>query len=398
MPKAPALGHGEFTCSGDGLKMDSYPRASTIELRIQTGLSPVLTPKGRISKKQRIQKQPLSWWIAQLHFYGLDHTKPSLPKSKRLFKKALEAGLSVPKSLLVLEERLNKEYELENEKYQRKIVEDHEKYWDTLTTNAQRARHDLGRFLREIVVGNKDVHVLRGFHDGEVERVGKPLGLICQCVEQASTYSNPYTVVGTSREDVAKEVKKLERQVIEEKFELRKEEEDKLQGHESTIEAKRLEFVKTGDGGNVGGNWILSFPELSKWHDKGDSSMELAYPDNSGALWGKFDLHDFEGIIAANWSRPGSGGSQWRGQERKFVWRGRETGEGQIQHDDDENQGTITFTSPSECVGFWKSAYGAWSFKGWKVSNETTATLPKLKEEFSEYTADAHRYEEIHRW
>ena len=168
MQNAPALQHGEFTCSGDGLKMDSYPRASPIELRIQTGRSPVLTPKGHISKKQRVEKHPLSWWIAQLHFYSLDHTKPSLPKSKRVFKKALEAELSVPKNILALEERLDKEYEVESERYQRKIVEDHEKYWYTLTTNAQRARHDLGRFLREIVVGNKDVHVLRGLP--EVER------------------------------------------------------------------------------------------------------------------------------------------------------------------------------------------------------------------------------------
>ena len=85
-----------------------------------------------------------------------------------MFKKALEAELSVPKNILALEERLDKEYEVESERYQRKIVEDHEKYWYTLTTNAQRARHDLGRFLREIVVGNKDVHVLRGLP--EVER------------------------------------------------------------------------------------------------------------------------------------------------------------------------------------------------------------------------------------
>jgi hypothetical protein len=316
-PVLPALRYDVFTCSGDGLKMDSYPRASTLELRIQTGLSPLLTPKGRISKKQRVQNKPLSWWIAQLHFYGLDHTSPSLPKAKRVFKKALEAGLSVPKSILALEERLDKEYALESERYQRKIVEDHEKSWYTLTTNAQRARHDLGRFLREIVVGKKDVHVLHGFHDGEVARAGQPLGLICQCVEQLSKYGNPYTVVGTNSDDVAKEVKKLEKQVIEEKLEIQKEEQDKLHGHESTIEAKRLEFVKTGDGGNVGGSWILSIPELSKWHDKGDSSMELACPDNSGTLLGKFDLHDFEGIIAANWDRSGSGGSQWREVRRE---------------------------------------------------------------------------------
>ena len=79
---------------------------------------------------------------------------------------------------------------------------------------------------------------LEPVYDGEVARAGQPLGLICQCVKQSSTYGNPYTVVGTNSDEVAKEVKKLERQVIEEKLEIQREEQDKLHGHESTIEEK----------------------------------------------------------------------------------------------------------------------------------------------------------------
>lgn len=152
MGHAPAIKHGQFTCSGDGLKFGSYPRASIYELRLQTGLSPVLTRTGRVAKKQRFQKQSLPWWEAQLHLYGLN---PSVRKRNSTFKTALEKGLTVPKDLEQLEKRLNKEYHLAEEAYQKEIVERHEKEWFTLESDAQRARHDLGRFLREIVVDVK---------------------------------------------------------------------------------------------------------------------------------------------------------------------------------------------------------------------------------------------------
>src|SRR5271167_287113 len=141
MGQAPAIKHGQFTCSGDGLKFGSYSRASIYELRLQTGLSPVLTRTGRVAKKQRFQKQSLPWWEAQLHLYGLD---PSVRKRNNTFKTALEKGLTVPKDLQQLEERLNREYHLAEEAYQKEIIERHEREWFTLETDAQRARHDLG--------------------------------------------------------------------------------------------------------------------------------------------------------------------------------------------------------------------------------------------------------------
>ena len=272
MSQAPPLEHGKYTCSGHGLKVASYSRASIYELRVQTGLSPILTPKGRVAKKQRVPKQSRDWWEAQIHLYGLKCSYSTLGRMKNAFKAALEKGLTVPTDIELLEEKLNREYRSANEKYQKRLAAEHDARWFTLTTDAQRARHDLGRFLREIVVGSKVAHVLHGFGTGfEVDRAAEPLGLISQSTPGVG-WIDGYTVVGTDRSRSDKEIQKLEAKVKEETLVIQQRKLETHQRHEEEIERKRLQFVKTGDGGNVMGKWVLSMPELTEFEEEGDGN------------------------------------------------------------------------------------------------------------------------------
>src|SRR5437667_10336608 len=66
-----------------------------------------------------------------------------------------------------------------------------------------------------------------------------------------------------------------------------------------------------GDGGNIARSWVLNMPELTKYCDNGESRMERAPPDESEAIWGKFNLLNLEGVVKVDWHVPKSEGAEW---------------------------------------------------------------------------------------
>ena len=81
-----------------------------------------------------------------------------------------------------------------------------------------------------------------------------------------------------------------------------------------------------------------------------------------------------------------------------FHWRGRETGEGEIQVDTDgSNKGYIEFTDSTYTV-FHGMIYipfaGDVHFSGYK----TSGLIGPIEDEWEDYSEAAHRYAEVARW
>ena len=79
------------------------------------------------------------------------------------------------------------------------------------------------------------------------------------------------------------------------------------------------------------------------------------------------------------------------------MWRGTETGEGEIQYDD-SNGGTITFTSANECIGTWWGAYGTFEFNGKKVSRDSAVSNSECEDRFESFNEEAYEYARVARW
>jgi hypothetical protein len=129
----------------------------------------------------------------------------------------------------------------------------------------------------------------------------------------------------------------------------------------------------------------LTIPEMSSDED---IFWQFTVPDDSRskAVWVSFDLPILAGIICIPISK------HWKERESNFIWRGREIcdefGNGEVQFDDDENTGRITFTSETICHGIFNSAYGNYKFTGKKISEEVDVEGGELEREYEDYDQD----------
>lgn len=392
MSRAPPLKHGKLECYGNGLTFASHLRVSPSTLAVQTGLQPKLTPSGRISKNQTLEKRPKSWWEAQVRLYGLKCSKWTVEGCKEVLKTALEKGLTVSADLQRVEERLDREYGLANAEFQKQIAAEKNEKYITLTTDVQKANYDPKRFLGETVVKG-GIKVLRGLNSrASVHQAAEQLGLFSTSTDGPDGgYDGRILVVGRNSDEVWREIHRIGREVKVKQVAMRQERADET-------EERHQKLLKTGDGGDVSGQWVLDMPEVTSSYADGDITMDIAPLDDCGNAYGKFDLQILEGVVKFYWGGPKSVRQAWRGKPRKFTWRGRETGEGVIQYDDASHQGAITFTSASECHGIWVSDYGNFEFTGVKIGTQSSTTVEECEDEYDTYTGEAYEYARVNRW
>jgi len=241
-----------------------------------------------------------------------------------------------------------------------------------ITSDVAKANHDLTRFLQQLR-SDGGVKVLRGLDSrAQFHSAAERLGLVSQSTDGVGGgYSDRILVVGKDGDEVWREINRISADV---RAQLRAKE----IAQQNEIDEMHRDLVKRGDGGDIGGTWHLDMPELTSNYQKGDITWEIVSPDDSGFVWASFDLLILEGVVRISWPGPRSA---WKGQERKFRWKGTETGEGVIQCDS-SNGGTVTFTSASTCSGTWWGTYGTFEFTGKKISRQTSLSIDDLEEEF----------------
>lgn len=301
---------------------------------------------------------------------------------------ALMNGLEVSNDLNRVEQKLIEEYRTVDAEFQTRALEARDAIWATLTSDVAKANHDPERFLKQVGLEG-GVKVLHGLNNrAQFHQIAERTGLFSKSTDGVGGgYSDRILVVGKDVDEVWDEINRISADVRAQ-----------LCANEVALQNKidemHRDLVKHGDGGDIGGTWHLDMPELSSSYKGGDITWIIASPDDSGYVWASFDLRILEGVVRINWPGPTSA---WKGRERKFRWKGTETGEGVIQYDS-SNGGTVTFTSASTCSGTWWGNYGTFEFTGKKTSRQTSASVDDLEEEFESYNEAAYELARVARW
>jgi len=387
MSHAPPLKHGKLECSASGFTFSSHGRETPSRIAIELGLQPRLTPSGRISKRKQIADQPKSWWEAQIRLYGLECSNWTVNGMKQILADALLKGLQVPDNLNILEQNLIRLYCAIDAEFQAALAEAEERKWNALPSDVHRANRDPERFLRQVLSDNS-VKVLRGLdHRALFHQTAERLGLFSHSTDGVrGGYNDRILVVGRDRNQVWQEINRIAADV-------------QAQVRVTQVARRRQvggmhRVVTQGGDADVGGTWQLEMPELTSVYQDGDIIWTITSPTTeSPYVWASFDLLILEGVVRIDWY----GQAEWIGHEKKFKWKGTETGEGVIQYDG-RNEGTVTFTSANTCRGVWRSDYGTFPFIGHKVSREIDVSVRKLENEFDGYNEAAYEYARVARW
>jgi hypothetical protein len=171
-------------------------------------------------------------------------------------------------------------------------------------------------------------------------------------------------VIATT-EDIA--VRERDRIELERKEEKEAREQEKW----NTLNKKRLQLKSVeGNDASPTGQWALHMPKLydnNDWeHADGECNIYLPkYDPADEYAYAKFKFVNFKGYFKIHLVK-----DTWQGVELKVDWEGRDVvddlGEYDLEH---RNVATITFTSTSECCGYIDGWFGAFEFKGVKISH-----------------------------
>jgi hypothetical protein len=319
------------------------------------------------------------------------------PKCQEALRKAIAKGpLDVPNDLKLAEKYWKEDYhrkiarrkeeeeirvkkeearkQKEKEEKEKKEAAREAKY-QAAATDDEKASVDISRYLREKLVGNVDYTILKGFRRGYIESTADDLDLYSSSTYDVGGDDGWITVIGDDEMKVMRQTQMVELEML------------------NKLEKRRQELAKSGDGGNAGGHWILRMPEYDEHHrdgvwEDGVCTFDIArHEEGERNIYGKFSF-----VAHGGWFKVGFGEAQdsWKEVEMEFEWEGYEEDPHPMGVYDfsDDNVGSITFTSATECYGTvsgWFS--GPFSFKGVKVTDEpkdSRVTADWCKTEFEE--------------
>ena len=146
---------------------------------------------------------------------------------------------------------------------------------------------------------------------------------------------------------------------------------------------------QSGLGDDISGTWQIDCPGIVQtWcHNERLKDSECIWkiprPDPTDeCIWLRFEQIVVEGVMCMEWN------ADWEGRKLEFAYRGKETGEGDVQCDDEWNRGWIMFTSTGECHGeFGCQMFSKpYKFEGKKISGHRPMRANKgLEKKFLQY-------------
>jgi hypothetical protein len=269
-------------------------------------------------------------------------------------------------------------------------------------------------------------------------------------VSGGTDYSSRVLVIGWDRDKVRQEASRIGREQASEQKEERDEEwEEKMQDHRDYVaRCKGVKGSKAFQAKYAVGSYIIECKRISEgWSDADDLTMNITQADGPVELVADFDFGIVEGIMRLSFdakllSEPSESENDeedeydeegygddddeptFSGTKRKpaaqrakpqatkkskaskahprrlyLQWRGRETGEGQIQLDyDNKHTGYLDFTDAG-CTAFEGVAFFGFvgprvPFRGFKVSDKGG----KMTKSWSDYSENAYEYARKARW
>lgn len=327
--------HRNFEFNGKCLTFSQHHRATPTSLEFALGIQTLgrILPGGR--KKIIVEKHPKSWWEAQVCLYGLKCHKWTVENMKSVLFAAVKEGIEVTPEIEEVEERLKKEYaELEKENRRSNDI------------NTAGGTKTLSNVLQPTVTGSN-----KRTNDTQQEKA-------------------------TGFRDLMKEKSDAARA-------------SQLANMNRLHSA--LLASPSGPGDTIYGTWQIDCPEITEqWcHNNDCQKREMIWKIHppfycEEYIWVGFEQIVCEGVIRIDRDLLST---RWKRKKMNFTWRGRETGEMEIQCDDSMNTGYITFTSEHECQGMFGCQFGGpWAFTGKKISLKLSGKkITGLSQEFKKY-------------
>jgi len=125
----------------------------------------------------------------------------------------------------------------------------------------------------------------------------------------------------------------------------------------------------------------------------------MIYPPriSEKCVWVDIDEMDHvdQGVARISWIDR----RNWRERPLEFTWRGRDSGTGEIQWDERDNHGEVTFTSVHICSGVLTAWGERLKFAGYKVSSRTPSdTVDECRDNYNRLTEKRWLRESTSRW
>lgn len=427
-----------FEYSPSGLTFKGHARASVPDLK-----------KWLFPRKNARGKQVKEWWLAQLRLYGVEvKSSAKVADLTESLKHAYANGKIKPSAnILALEEQLERRFLLEN-------FEAREKKYAS-SSDECKAQTDTNRFLKEKFFNGKEEEnlvALEVIDSTELLHAANALGL--RSAGACGPGNRGWIILGKNERDVEKRRREIEkdfgewevehnkvmkkrmREYEEECKRERELEEKERAGKRQKLESMRQECEAGGEGRfkDVGGEWSIQCPDMDKSYKEATRSMSIffatpstrrdysddEYYDEDGLCTD--DEAEFRGkrranipeavcstpLLCANFEMGILTGTLRSGKtlplesakfpvaKVPFTWRGRETGEGEIEFDDvNTNSGSFNFLSTTKLKGVLKSTFGNFPFTGCKVSR---VPVDKRDDTWDDYSEEAHEAERVGRW
>ncbi|KAL3690162.1 hypothetical protein R1sor_016471 [Riccia sorocarpa] len=409
----PSISHRPFRCEGKGLTYRNRSRES------------INDPKTWLKPDKRLKtafKRAKDWWRAQLLLYGLDAGKSTakVEELTTMLTTAVKEGLQGPSQKIIdLENELNTKFRVQN-------AEARDKKYLTLETEESRVEFYPMRFWRERFPSKgkrkKDDMVTLTVRSQSMHRVKTAAESLGLSAFNTSRYSldigtNMFSklVVGTDRGAVLQLKAQMEEKWKKQKDEaarlVRQEKEEAARLERQAREAKAQKLAAQFGPGqgtlkDVVGEWHVQSHAISdQWpqfgtdfemciyfhimeNDCDHSDEERSYYSGSDAnrsaefdgtelIWANFKMGVVSGVLHASEHLPPI--ASFPCGPIPFAWRGRESGEGEIQVDTDgrTNRGTVTFLGPTQLNGELKSSDGNFKFEGYKTSSAPRNKAPE---------------------
>lgn len=372
---------------------------------------PLRTKAGKIAKRQpKLQRKTLNWWKAQCSLRGLKTTGQVEELQARLRSRDKAQDVVIEQRERATQRKIYDERDrlskIHMEEYRREERARRDVAYRVATTDEQKATVDASRLLKELFPADStpaSTHVvIKTSNYWVIEQACERLGLVYASAEAPPSASPRgqdevlWSVVGKDGHAVRQAAETISRQA---KTEREAAEAAREAAYERKLTNIRNNARARGEDRDISGEWEISCPELQDYSsfetEKASMSVYRDGQSSSGRFSATFHFSIIEGIMRIS----PLGKKNAKGERSTtYRWRGRETGEGEIQLGSDEKAFTMTFGQyGTKVAGRFRCEYlEEVSFTGIKVGEGSGRGVSA--EGWEDFSEEAYDYACVHRW
>jgi hypothetical protein len=372
----------KYTCFGYGLRRNGHSFESDL-----TPYLPVLFKNGKVNKGATSLKtaKPPDWWKAQCVFRGLPHNGTLTEVQARL-----RAGpSSMTKILVALQEKVNAEWQ---SKYDVAQQEEERKR----DLRQRKEEEEATRILKDTFRSEKrapDAIVIKKDWEGmpgAATSLGLEYKIMMPPTFDFDREDNDWIVVGKNERAVRAKISSLQQEADDRSAAKEKKIEAEAEAERKALAQKIVEVAESSAKGgfwDVTGTWRINCLEIESGWDEEELSLKIYHRDDKAGsrMFAEFDFGIISGWFQFE-GRTAKKGAAIAGQKRKleydveydseysdqeevndafyltrndkpsskqptwnYRWRGRETGESEIQQGSDVSLCSVTFSGEGGC-------------------------------------------------